>query len=161
DQENGDDAFDEMNRITAGSNNGWGQMMGPSSRVAQFKHIETTYGAGDLQQLRWPPSPIATAPAAALANLLMFPAAHYNDPEFSRNCAMPASPLGFASGRGLRPQFEGNMFVGAARSFLVGGFLFRFKLTPDRLHFQFDDARLDDLVADNDDKFDIKESETL
>jgi len=55
DQEYGDDAFDEMNRITAGSNNGWVQMMGPSSRVAQFKQIETTYGAGDLQQLRWPP----------------------------------------------------------------------------------------------------------
>ena len=29
DQENGDDAFDEMNRVTAGSNNGWIQMMGP------------------------------------------------------------------------------------------------------------------------------------
>src|SRR5204862_8284664 len=39
DQENGDDAFDEMNRVTAGSNNGWSQMMGPMSRVAQFKQI--------------------------------------------------------------------------------------------------------------------------
>ncbi|HEX3083747.1 MAG TPA: PQQ-dependent sugar dehydrogenase, partial [Pyrinomonadaceae bacterium] len=45
DQENGDDAFDEMNRITAGSNNGWIQMMGPNSRVAQFKQIESTYGS--------------------------------------------------------------------------------------------------------------------
>jgi hypothetical protein len=43
----------------------------------------------------------------------------------------------------------------------VGGFLFRFKLTPDRQHFLFSDARLADLVADNDDKFDIKESESL
>ena len=33
DQENGDDAFDEMNRVTAGSNNGWVEMMGPNSRV--------------------------------------------------------------------------------------------------------------------------------
>jgi glucose/arabinose dehydrogenase len=41
DQENGDDAFDEMNRVTAGSNNGWIQMMGPNSRVAQFKQIES------------------------------------------------------------------------------------------------------------------------
>jgi len=161
DQENGDDAFDEMNRVTAGSNNGWVEMMGPVSRVAQFKQIESTYGTGDLQQLRWPPSLIADTPAAALARLYMLPGAHYNDPEFSWKYAIPASPLGFVSGRGLGPQFEGDMFVGAARTFLVGGFLFRFKLTPDRLHFAFSDSRLNDLVADNLDKFDITESETL
>jgi uncharacterized repeat protein (TIGR01451 family) len=161
DQENGDDAFDEMNRVTAGSNNGWVEMMGPVSRVAQFKQIESTYGTGDLQQLRWPPSLIADTPAAALARLYMLPGAHYNDPEFSWKYAIPASPLGFVSGRGLGPQFEGDMFVGAARTFLVGGFLFRFKLTPDRLHFAFTDSRLNDLVADNLDKFDITESESL
>ncbi|MEK6336499.1 MAG: SBBP repeat-containing protein [Acidobacteriota bacterium] len=161
DQENGDDSFDEMNRITAGSNNGWIQMMGPNSRVSQFKQIETTYGAGDLQQLRWSPSLIANTPAAALANLYMLPGAHYNDPEFSWKYAIPASPLGFVQGRGLGPQYEGDMFVGAARTFLAGGFLFRFKLTPDRLHFAFNDSRLNDLVADNLDKFDITESETL
>ena len=161
DQENGDDTFDEMNRITAGSNNGWVEMMGPNSRVSQFKQIEMTYGAGDLQQLRWPPSLIADTPAAALARLYMLPGAHYNDPEFSWKYAIPASPLGFVQGRGLGPQFEGDMFVGAARTFLVGGFLFRFKLTPDRLHFAFSDSRLNDLVADNLDKFDITESESL
>src|SRR5258708_10246190 len=53
------------------------------------------------------------------------------------------------------------MFVGGARTFLAGGFLFRFKLTPDRLHFAFSDSRLNDLVADNLDKFDITESESL
>jgi glucose/arabinose dehydrogenase len=161
DQENGDDAFDEMNRVTAGSNNGWVQMMGPNNRVAQFKQIESTYGSGDLQQLRWSPSQIKDTPAAALASLFMLPGAHYNDPEFSWKYAIPASPLGFVAGRGLGPQFEGDMFVGAARTFLVGGFLFRFKFTPDRQHFLFTDARLSDLVADNDDKFDIKESESL
>jgi len=161
DQENGDDAFDEMNRVTAGSNNGWVEMMGPNSRVAQFKQIESTYGAGDLQQLRWPPSLIADTPAAALARLYMLPGAHYNDPEFSWKYAIPASPLGFVQGRALGPQFEGDMFVGAARTFLAGGFLFRFKLTPDRLHFAFSDARLNDLVADNLDKFDLTESESL
>ena len=161
DQENGDDAFDEMNRVTAGSNNGWVQMMGPSSRVSQFKQIETSYGAGNLQQLRWPPSLIADTPADALARLYMLPGAHYNDPEFSWKYAVAPSPLGFVQGRGLGPQFEGDMFVGAARTFLSGGFLFRFKLTPDRLHFSFSDSRLNDLVADNLDKFDIAESETL
>jgi uncharacterized repeat protein (TIGR01451 family) len=163
DQENGDDAFDEMNRVIAGSNNGWVQMMGPSSRVAQFKQIETTYGTGDLQQLRWSPTNIADTEAAALSRLYMLPGAHYNDPEFSWKYAIPAAPLGFVNGRGLGPQFEGDMFVGAARTFLYGGFLFRFKLNePSRLHFNFNDnPLLIDRVADNTDKFDITESEPL
>jgi uncharacterized repeat protein (TIGR01451 family) len=161
DQENGDDAFDEMNRITAGSNNGWVQTMGPLGRVAEFKSIESTYGAGNLQQVRWPTSFIADTPAAALAQMYMLPGAHYNDPEFSWKYALAPSPLGFVQGRGLGPQFEGDMFVGAGRTFLSGGFLFRFRLTPDRLHFSFSDSRLLDLVADNADKFDITESETL
>ena len=161
DQENGDDAFDEMNRVTAGSNNGWIQIMGPVSRISQFKQIETTYGTGDLQQLRWSPSLIADTPADALSRLYMLPGAHYNDPEFSWKYAVPAAPFGFVQGRGVGPQFEGDMFVGSARTFLAGGFLFRFKLTPDRLHFSFTDSRLTDLVADNLDKFDITESESL
>jgi len=161
DQENGDDAFDEMNRVTAGSNNGWVQIMGPLSRIAQYKQIESTYGAGNLQQLRWSPSLIADTPADALSRLYMLPGAHYNDPEFSWKYAVPAAPLGFVQGRGIGPQFEGDMFVGSARTFLAGGFLFRFKLTPDRLHFSFSDSRLTDLVADNLDKFDITESESL
>src|SRR5207237_315965 len=41
--ENGDDAFDEMNRIDAGSNGGWIQAMGPLHRVRQFKQIETSF----------------------------------------------------------------------------------------------------------------------
>jgi uncharacterized repeat protein (TIGR01451 family) len=161
DQENGDDAYDEMNRITAGSNNGWVQMMGPMSRVADFKQIESTYGAGNLQQLRWPPSLIADTPQDALSRLYMLPGAHYNEPEFSWRYPTPAAPLGFMQGRGLGTQFEGDMFVGASRTFLAGGFLFRLKLTPDRLHFAFGDARLSDLVADNLDKFDLTESESL
>ncbi len=161
DQENGDDAFDEMNRITAGSNNGWVQAMGPIARVAEFKSIESSYGAGNLQQLRWPPSLIANTPAAALAQLYMLPGAHYNDPEFSWKFALAPAAMGFVQGRALGPQFEGDMFIGAGRTFLSGGYLFRMKLTPDRLHFSFNDSRLLDLVADNTDKFDITESESL
>ena len=33
-QENGDDAFDEINRVEAGANHGWVQMMGPMARVS-------------------------------------------------------------------------------------------------------------------------------
>ena len=63
-------------------------------------------------------------------------------------------------GRGLGPQFEGDLFVGASRTTLLNGFLFRFKLTADRQHFSFTDPRLADRVADNVDKFDLTESET-
>lgn len=161
DQENGDDAYDEMNRITPAANNGWVETMGPVSRVADFKAIESTYGAGNLQQLRWPPSLIADTPAGALAQLYMLPGAHYNDPEFSWKYALAPAGIGFVQGTGIGPQYEGDMFVAASRTFLSGGFLFRFKFTPDRLHFAFSDSRLNDLVADNVDKFDITESESL
>src|SRR6185436_15308744 len=55
-QENGDDAFDEINRVIPGFNGGWIQTMGPLSRINEFRSIEMTYAAGNLQQLRWPPS---------------------------------------------------------------------------------------------------------
>src|SRR4029078_13384501 len=160
-QENGDDAFDEINRVTPGFNGGWIQVMGPVSRVDQFKSIETTYGAGNLQQLRWPPSNIAATAQEALSRMYLLPGAQYVDPEFSLKYALAPSPIGFVHGRGLGTQFEGDLFVGASRTTLLNGYLFRFKLTPDRKHFQFTEPLLNDRVADNLDKFDLTESESL
>lgn len=160
-QENGDDAFDEINRVTPGFNGGWIQTMGPVSRVAEFRAIEMSYGAGNLQQLRWPPSNTATTAQQALARMFLLPGAQYSDPEFSWKYALAPSPIGFVKGRGLGPQFEGDLFVGASRTTLLNGYLFRFKLTADRQHFSFTDPRLADRVADNVDKFDVTESESL
>ncbi|MCM3872254.1 MAG: PQQ-dependent sugar dehydrogenase [Pyrinomonadaceae bacterium] len=160
-QENGDDAFDEMNRVTAGFNGGWIQTMGPLGRINQFKSIESTYGNGTLQQLRWPPSNIADTPSAALARMYMLTGAQYTDPEFSWKYAVAPSALGFVKGRGLGPEFESDMFVGASRTTLLNGYIFRFKLTGNRQHFAFTDPLLNDLVADNTDKFDLAESESL
>jgi len=160
-QENGDDAFDEINRVTPGFNGGWIQTMGPISRVDEFRSIEMTYGAGNLQQLRWPPSNTALTPQQALSRMYMLNGAQYVDPEFSWKYALAPSPIGFVKGRGLGPQFEGDLFVGASRTTLLNGFLFRFKLTSDRQHFSFSDQRLVDRVADNIDKFDQTESESL
>jgi uncharacterized repeat protein (TIGR01451 family) len=160
-EENGDDCCDEINHVTAGLNGGWVQIIGPVSRIAQYKQIETTYGNGDLQQLRWPPSLIADTPAEALSRLYAIPGSHYADPEFSWKYAVAPSPIGFVQGRGIGARYEGNLFVGASRTFLSGGYLFRFKLSSDRQRLSFDDSRLNDLVADNTDKFDITESETL
>src|SRR5215213_7944262 len=160
-QENGDDAFDEINRVTPGFNGGWIQTMGPISRVDEFRSIEMTYGAGNLQQLRWPPANTALTPQQALSRMYMVPGAQYVDPEFSWKYALAPSPIGFVKGRGLGAQFEGDLFVGASRTTLLNGFLFRFKLTADRQHFSFSDPRLVDRVADNIDKFDQTESESL
>ncbi len=160
-EENGDDAFDEINRVTPGFNGGWIQIMGPLSRISEFKSIESTYGAGNLQQLRWPPGNIAATPQQALARLFMLPGAQYVDPEFSWKYAVAPSPIGFIKGRGLGPQFEGDLLVGASRTTLLNGFLLRFKFTADRQHFAFTDSRLADRVADNTDKFDQSEIESL
>jgi hypothetical protein len=53
------------------------------------------------------------------------------------------------------------MFVGASRTTLYNGYLFRLKLSTDRLRIAPTDPRLLDKVADNVDKFDIAESESL
>ncbi|MGH9944072.1 MAG: PQQ-dependent sugar dehydrogenase, partial [Pyrinomonadaceae bacterium] len=159
-QENGDDSFDELNRVVPGFNGGWIQLMGPMSRVAEFKQIEVSRG-NNLQQSRWPPDRIADTPEQARARLYPLPGARYTDPEFSWRYAVAPSPLGFVRGRALGPQFEGDLFVGASRLTLAGGYLFRLKLGGDRRGFSFTDARLNDKVADNHDKFDGTESESL
>lgn len=160
-QENGDDSFDEINRVRPGFNGGWIQAIGPINRVAEYKAIESTYGAGNLQQLRWAPSNIADTPQAALARLYMLPGAQYVDPEFSWKYAVAPSPIGFVRGRGLGQEYEGDLLVGASRVTLANGYLFRFNMTADRQHFAFSDPLLADLVADNSDKFDLAESHTL
>src|SRR6185503_11423989 len=160
-EENGDDAFDEINRVTPGFNGGWIEVMGPLARMSEFKSIESTYGAGNLQQLRWPPSNIANTPQDALARMYNVPGSQYSDPEFSWKYAIAPSPIGFIQGRGLGAQFEGDLLVGASRTTLLNGFLYRFKFTSDRQHFSFTDPRLNDRVADNTDKFDQTESESL
>src|SRR5438552_91488 len=69
--------------------------------------------------------------------------------------------IGFMKRGALGPEYQGNLFMGGARTFLQGGHLFRFKLTADRTNIAVDDPRLADRVADNVCKFDITESETL
>jgi glucose/arabinose dehydrogenase len=160
-QENGDDSFDELNRVTAGFNGGWIQLMGPSSRVAQFKAIEQTQFNQSLQQERWPPSNIADTPAEALARLYALPGSHYAEPEFSWKYAVAPSPLGFARGAGLGPEYANDLFVGASRTTLLGGYLMQLDLSADRQSIHTTDARLADKVADNSDKFDLTESESL
>jgi hypothetical protein len=89
------------------------------------------------------------------------PVSHYSDPEFSWKFEVAPAGLGFITGSELGPQYQGDMIVGAARDFLEGGTLFHFNLTGNRNKIGVDDPRLEDRVADNLDKFEITESESL
>jgi aldose sugar dehydrogenase len=160
-QENGDDSFSELNRVPAGMNSGWVQIMGPVSRIHQFKQIETTPPFYGLQQIRWLPDNIADSPAEALSRLSMMPGAQYVDPDLSWKYEIAPGGIGFIEGTALGPEYEGNLIMGGARDFLRGGHLFRFRFTADRSSVAVDDPRLEDRVADNLDKWEITESESL
>jgi glucose/arabinose dehydrogenase len=168
-QENGDDTFSELTRVEPGLNGGWIQIMGPVSRIGQFKEVETSPGTDPclgtayfgMQQARWPPTLIANSQAEALSRLFMLPGAHYKDPEFSWKFEVAPAAIGFLNSRALGPQYEGDLFMGAARTFLEDGHLFRFQLTGNRRTIGVDDPRLEDRVADNTCKFGITESESL
>jgi len=160
-QENGDDSFSELNRVEAGMNGGWIQVAGPVDRIAQFKQIETTFGAQALQQLRWPPTNIANTPQEALSRLFMLPGAKYSDPAFSWKWEVAPGGIGFANSRALGSQFQNDLFMGAATPLLDGGYLFHFNLTGNRRKIAVDDPRLQDRVADNLAKHEITESESL
>ena len=173
--ENADDSFDEMNRITAGANGGWIQLMGPLSRLAEYKQIEATFTplqgnlpvAGNLpfsaidpttfipalQQVRWSPTLIADSPGEALNRMFVLPGSHYSGPEFSWKWAVAPAAIGFAGSK-LGTRHAGNLFVGGSRTFLDEGYLFEFQFDSSRQHFAFSDPRLNDRVDNNDYKFD-------
>lgn len=159
--ENGDDAFDEINRVFPGMNSGWIQIMGPLDRLAQYRAIETSQEHFGLQQLRWPPTGIAQNPVTALMRLFQLPGSRFSNPEFSWKFALAPAAIGFMNGPALGLRYMGDLFVGFAENEPLGGPLFRFRLTNDRRHLDFSDPRLQDRVADNRDKDDTTESESL
>jgi glucose/arabinose dehydrogenase len=170
-QENGDDSFSELNRVEPGFNSGWVQIMGPPERLAQFKAIETTVTPTPpdpfaetyfgLQQLRWSPENIADTRGQARSRLFMLPGAQYSPPEFSWKFEVAPGGIGFVDGQGLGQEYEGHLFIAAARPFLEGGHLFQFALTGNRRGVATEDRRLRDGVADNLHKWEITESESL
>jgi glucose/arabinose dehydrogenase len=164
-QENGEDAYDELNIVAPGFNSGWIQIIGPVSRVADYKAIETTSlhheDFPNLQQFRWGPERIADTPAEALSRLFALPGSHYSDPEFAWKHVVAPAGIGFLNSRALGPQYFGDLFVGLATFDTLGGAVFRFNLTGNRRKIGVDDPRLEDRVADSLDFHDITESESL
>ena len=170
-QENGDDSFSELNRVSPGMNSGWIQIMGPVSRVAQFKAIETTMGPISdprapngyfgLQQTRWLPTNIADTPEQALSRLFALPGSFFSNPELSWKFEVGPGGIGFLDSNDLGRDYEDDLFMGGSRDFLEGGHLFRFNLTRNRRGIDVDDPDLEDLVADNIGKWEGTESESL
>jgi hypothetical protein len=111
---------------------------------------------GLLRAERTVGSPIALAARSVLHN-----ARHSRDPEFSWKWELAPAGIGFVSGSGLGPSFEGDLFMGAATPLLEGGYLFHFNITGDRAKVGVDDPGLQDRVADNLAKHEITESESL
>ena len=159
--ENGGDSFDEINRIEPGHNGGWIQAMGPLSRVTQFKEIEAASNSNGLQQVRWPAANIADSPIDARARMVDIPGSHYGEPQFSWKYVVPPAGIGFLENRSLGRKYQGDLFVGAAVPALSGGYLFRFDLTENRQRLAWSDPVLADLVADNDARNSVIESESL
>ncbi|MBE2316248.1 PQQ-dependent sugar dehydrogenase [Solirubrobacter sp. CPCC 204708] len=170
-QENGDDSFSEINRVEEGFNGGWVQLMGPLSRVSQYRAIETTvtptppdpnaatyYG---LQQLRWDPANIAANPHEAYDRMFKLPGSRYSDPEMSWKYEVAPGGIDFLSSRELGKDYRGDLFVGSARGALRNGNLFRLPISNNRKEVDPEDRRLKDKVADNLHKYEITESESL
>ena len=165
DQENGEDAYDELNLVDRGMNSGWIQVIGPLRRIEEYKQIETTAlhheDFPNLQQFRWPPENIADNEFQAFLRLFFLPFSHYSDPEFSWKHVLAPAAIGFLNSRALGPQYNGDMFVGFSVPEPLGGPLFKFNLTGNRRKIGVDDPRLEDRVADNLTFHDMTESESL
>jgi glucose/arabinose dehydrogenase len=167
-QENGDDSFSEINRVEPGFNSGWVQVMGPLSRVAQFREIENNRGpTGDpaaasyygLQQLRWPPENIAATPEEAAERLFRLRGSRFSDPELAWKYEFAPGGIDFLERDVLGKEYRGDLFVGSAN--VRGSNLFRLPIHGNRKRVAPDDARLRDRVADNLRKYEMTESESL
>jgi uncharacterized repeat protein (TIGR01451 family) len=161
--QNGDDSGSEINRIGAGFNGGWVQIMGRLDHIADYKAIETSPVYFGLQQIRWPPTLIADSPEEALDRLFKLPGSRYTDPLLSWKFEVAPAGLGFIQGPALGPEFDGDMIIGGARNFLFDGHLYRFKLTPDRTDLDLSsDSELNNTrVIEDIDKWDITGSENF
>ena len=158
DSQNGEDSFDELNRLTRGANLGWVQIMGPSARYAQFRQIESTTSS---QQLRWPLTRLSTSLSGAMSRLFMLPGAHYDDPEFSWKYPLAPTALGFLKSGSLGSGYQGDLFVGFSGGPPLGGPLFRFNLTSDRTAIAPSATYLTDKVMDNTARDNMTEGQPL
>ncbi len=148
-QENGEDAYDELNLVRPGFNSGWVQLAGPAHRLSDYREIETTSLHNEefpnLQQLRWGPENIAHSRGEALNRLFRLPGSHYRDPAFSWRYVIAPAAIGFYEDDALGDEYENSLFMGLAVPMPEGGPLLRFELSGSRTKVEAKDR-----IADND-----------
>lgn len=83
DTENGPNSYDEINKVNAGFNSGWSQIMGPDSRDPQ--------GVG---------------------NLVALPGSTYSDPEFSFLSPTAVTSIKFVAGSAWGPSYDNALLLG-------------------------------------------------
>ena len=163
--ENGDDTFSEINRVEAGSNGGWIQIMGPQHRFFDYKGIEVTMFGGALQQVRFPPTRLADDPGDAREALFMLPGAKYMNPELSWKFESGPAGTAFVNGTALGADNEGTLWFGSSRANSqvggTGGSLYRLRLSNNRKKIDVADPALAEGVVDNLGKFEPTESESI
>jgi aldose sugar dehydrogenase len=163
--ENGDDAFSELNRVEAGSNGGWIQIMGPQHRFFDYKDIEVNEFGRALQQVRFPPTRLAGDPGDAHESLFMLPGAKYLDPALSWKYESGPAGAAFVRGSALGAAHEGTLWFGSSRAFQqvggTGGSIYRVRLSQNRKKVNVSDPALADRVVDNLTKWDPTETDTL
>ena len=160
DAENGDDTFAELNLVEPGLNGGWIQVMGPLSRVAEFKDIETTsprrsraaaVPLGDPSIASTRRGPRAPVPAAGRAYRI----------RSSAGSSVAPDGIGFLDGRALGPQYEGDLFMGFSTCRPEAGTLFRFDLTGNRARSARGRPAAGGSGRRQRHKYDVTESESL
>ena len=153
--ENGGRSFDEINHVERGFNGGWVQVMGPLDRVQEFKEIEISAGIGangpnGLQQLRFPATSISDSPKRRRSGCSTSPDLTFatRSSAGSKWCRRRRSASSTVPGS-ARSTTAISSSVRQSVAPANAGHLYRFRLNGGRNHFQFDDARLKDKVADN------------
>ena len=160
--ENCDDAFEEINRIEPGHNGGWIQAMGPLARVNGVQGDRN-----DARVSRTATNSLAAGPTLPILRSRRarawstFRARTTGSRSFRGNTRVPTAAIGFLENRSLGRKYLGDLFVGAATPATSGGHIFRFDLTKNRQRLAWSDPALADLVADNDAKHSLLESESL
>ena len=150
----------ELNRVTAGMNGGWVQIMGQSresrsSRRSKRRSAARTCSSCDGRRRTSPTVRRKRCRASSCSGLAL------------RGSGVQLEMGGGARRHRLhhrpraRPAVRRRSGRRRRNALLAGGYLFRFNLTGNRRKVGVDDPRLDDRVADNVAKHEITESESL
>ena len=152
--ENGDDSWDEINILVAGSNSGWWQLMGPPERFDEYRQIETDSEDG-TDNPDVPPDQLAETADEAQSHFYELEGSQYVAPAFSWKFPVAVTSIAFVTDDALGESSVNSAWMGT----VLTDSLYRYPLADDGSGFDFaGDEGLSDLVDDNAQKGDVGES---